>query len=645
MIIASLYHGPYDVQLAHDMNASIIKDEKIYAYEEEKLTGIKNETTVKFAERSLLMGCKELNIYPADIDEWVFPTLYKKIDLKDYFFFFTEVIKAYSNTYENFTNWYNKHVHFVEHHFSHASLAVFASSFSECAFLTKDGGGDLGDQRGFTFGEFKNGRFNVIKERVGADNLSLFHDYLTDSIGFAYFENGKTSGLAAYGDIQPQLLKSFKDLLSITENGIKFDAKRYSKTGTNLQKIHPSEYNRNKIFRQYPGDSNIYRLGVEYLLHDIAGTGEYALKTFAVSLVEELKKHTSMENLVCGGGLFQNVALNYSIVESKIFKKVFVPMGPSDSGLALGAALYIQHKLRNTLKKRNWLLSPFLGPSFSKDEIRNLLDRFRLIYHESDNISKETAQLVADGKVVGWFQGRGEYGPRSLGNRSILADPRRKESKSRINQLLKKREWFMPYAPSIIEEYLHEWVDLPQPSPYMQIAFQILESKRDLIPAAVHVDGSSRVNVVSYKDNERFWKLIDYFRELTEIPVVLNTSFNRHGIATISTPRQAVEHLLEGCMDFLAIDDFVINFAENRLVSRITIHEKSESVHLAEDNIRRLVSVCRNGKEEQQIKYLARLSQLIGIELRYQNHMLWVEDEGELSIENAVEILLQKINQ
>ena len=203
----------------------------------------------------------------------------------------------------------------------------------------------------------------------------------------------------------------------------------------------------------------------------------------------------------------------------------------------------------------------------------------------------------------------------------------------------------MPYAPSIIEEYLHEWVDLPQPSPYMQIAFQILESKRDLIPAAVHVDGSSRVNVVSYKDNERFWKLIDYFRELTEIPVVLNTSFNRHGIATISTPRQAVEHLLEGCMDFLAIDDFVINFAENRLVSRITIHEKSESVHLAEDNIRRLVSVCRNGKEEQQIKYLARLSQLIGIELRYQNHMLWVEDEGELSIENAVEILLQKINQ
>lgn len=361
-----------------------------------------------------------------------------------------------------------------------------------------------------------------------------------------------------------------------------------------------------------------------------------------LDLLKILKKKTSMNKLVLSGGIFLNVTLNNKILESNIFDEIYVPMAPSDVGLSLGAALYIQNEIIE--KDRNETISPYLGPSFKKDEIKDLLDRFRLHYTYDQNIAKTTAQLLAKGEVVGWFQGRAEYGPRSLGARSILADPRNPKSKSRINQLLKKRDWFMPYAPSILEEYIKEWVEIPHQSRYMQVAFQVKEDKKVLIPAAVHMDGSSRIQTVNRTQNGKYWDVIESFRKLTGIPLILNTSFNRHGIATISNPRQAVEHLLEGCMDYLVIDDFLVSFSKNRMAIISVILEKDENVCLAEDCIRRLNTVLKYGNAKQVKGYIERLSQLIGINFDLIDSEVIIESQERISVEKIVDILIEKVN-
>ena len=641
MIIASLYPCPFDPEPRHDANAAIIKDDVIYAYEEEKLTMTKREETVKFPERSLMMGCKELNILPSEIDVWVFPTTAKTIDLDDMFNFFCNIFKAYLGKREDFEKWYKTHVYFVDHQLSHAALAVFASGFKECAFLCQDGGGDPGDRRNLIFGEYRDGEFHVIKSHFGLKNVCSYHAFLSDSIGFSRGDNGKTSGLAAYGTIRPALLEKFQSLLSVEEDGIDFEKTQYKRSEVNLSKIKPFGYKRTKIFNTYPSDNNVFRIGLEYLPQDIAAAGEHALQKSLLDFLKHVKKYTSMDKIVFSGGLFLNVALNNKILESEIFKEIFIPMAAGDTGLSLGGAFYIKNKLEGIDRDEN--LVPFLGPSFSENEIRDLLDRFRLNYTKEKNISKVCAQLIAEGNVVGWFRGRGEYGPRSLGNRSILADPRDPRSKIRINQLLKKRDWFMPYAPSIMEEYLHEWARIPHSAWYMQIAFKIFEDKKHLIPAAIHADDSSRLHVIRRDINEKYWKVIDYFREITGMPLILNTSFNRHGISTISTPRQAIEHFLEGCMDYLAIEDFLINFSENRVVSQYMPIEKEEEVCLAEDCIKRLKIVFEHGSGEQLSKYLEYLSSMLGIKITFNRDKFLIK-EKELNIDKAIDFLIKVVN-
>ena len=198
MIIASLYPCPFDPspRERHDPNAAIIKDGAVYAYEEAKLTSVKSEETTKFPERGLLMGCKELGITPADVDRWVFPTPSRPVDMKEQFIFFSWLFKAYKGSFEDFPAWYKAHVSFVDHHMSHAALAVLASPFNECAFISQDGGGDPGDPRDFILGEYKNGKFAVRKGHTGLSNICVFHAFVTDALGFYGLDSGKTSGLA-----------------------------------------------------------------------------------------------------------------------------------------------------------------------------------------------------------------------------------------------------------------------------------------------------------------------------------------------------------------------------------------------------------------------------------------------------------------
>ncbi len=642
MIIASLYPCPFDSQEHHDSNAAIIKDGVVYAYEEAKLTGVKSDATTKFPERSLLMGCKELGIAPAEVDRWVLPTPSRPVDLEEQFVFFSSLFKAFKGAFEDFPKWYTSHVTFVDHQMGHAALAVLASPFNECAFICQDGGGDPGDPRNFIFGEFKEGTFTIKKESRGYNNVCAFHAFVTDALGFYGLDNGKTSGLAAYGAVQPELAQQYRGLLAVNESGIDFHRERYAVTELNIGKVNPASYDRNKVICRYPSDTNILRMSLEYLPMDIAATGEHVMREVFIEFLKKLRQETSMKRVVFSGGLFQNVALNNFLLESRIFEDVYIPMAPSDAGHALGQALYVEHVSKPVQREKP--LSAFLGPSFKKEEIRSLLDQFRLNYTEEKDIAESASRLIADGKTIGWFQGRAEYGPRSLGARSMLADPRSASSKTRVNQLLKKRDWFMPYAPSIQEEHVEEWIEIPHSSPYMQIAFRVKPEQASRIPAAVHVDGTSRVHAVARGDNESYWRLLEDFRKRTGIPVVLNTSFNRHGIATISTPRQAIEHLLEGCMDYLAIDDFLVGFEENRRAAPRTTSEKSEDILLKEDCIYRLKDVCAHGSEKQIGAYAERLSRLIGVPVAYAEKRLSVGGEKQADVGTAITALVSRVS-
>ena len=369
----------------------------------------------------------------------------------------------------------------------------------------------------------------------------------------------------------------------------------------------------------------------------IAATGEEILKESVLELVKLLSKETESKNLVLSGGLFQNVALNRALLESE-FENVYFPSAPSDSGLSLGAALYVKNKNRSNDKNT---LSAYLGPSFSDREIEELLDRHRLVYETHTDIAKEVAKKLSGGFTVGLFQGKGEFGPRSLGNRSLVADPRDMKSKEKINQLLKKRDWFMPYAPSILEEDYLEWVKQEHYSPYMQVAFDMNEDKINQVPSAVHVDGTTRVHVVRKSENPLYWNLINEFKSLTGVPVLLNTSFNRHGIATISTPRQAVEHLLEGCMDFLSVGRYLVSFAENRLVAEREEFTEPEDLLLKEESVKRLSVFKDYGSVEEMKSYLDKLSRLIGFEISVvQDKLISFEgkildiDQAQIAISN-----------
>ena len=633
MIIASMYPTPFDLQERHDQNSTLIVDGKIFSYEEEKLTSTKNEATVRFPERSLMMGMKELKIHPKDVDIWVFPKP-TEINLKSMYFFFSSIMKAYLDKPENFEKWFKRKIKFVPHQIAHASLAIFGSSFDESAFLCLDGGGDLGDLRNFIFGEYKNQNFKVTKSKKGLKNIGSFHAMIADSLGYPANENGKVSGLSGYGKIIPELKKEFEKLIQVNENGIIFDRKRYKFTDVNLNKIRPKEYNRSKIFNTYPSDTNIFRASSSYLPQDIAATGEAVFVESVLHLIKLVKKLTKSKNMVFSGGVFQNVSLNNAIHESKIFEHVYFPMANGDGGLSLGAALFVENKYK--IRERKTLLTPLLGPSYKDDEIEILLDQARIRYVKDDEIEKTTAKLIDAGHIVGWFQGRGEYGPRSLGNRSILADPRKFQSKSKINQLLKKRDWFMPYAPSILEEDLNEFVKHPNPSPYMQIAFKIKNNKKNSIPAAVHIDNTSRFHTVNKNTNPKFWNLINEFKKITGLSMLLNTSFNRHRIPTISEPRQAIEHLLDGCMDYLAIGNYLISFDENRLSKEPFKIEETETFSLKRDCVKRLILLLTvENNLENIIKYVESLSKFLKIKLSFDGEIFLIN--GKNIQENEIE--------
>ncbi len=572
MLLASMYPCPYDAGSSHDYSFALIRVDSqrvdrvvpisltsadVYAYEEGKCNTEKHSGSSHFPVRSLAMGFAELSEAPASVTSWVFPTPSPGYDVGQIFqvLFDLKAIDAIPLESERDDFIASGFLRFVPHQEAHAGLAVYTSPFESGFFFTLDGGGDPGDPRDSIFGTFggATGLQTSWEAAASRHSLSWFHERLTEYMGFNQLDNGKVSGLAAYGRVIPEVLEYFDSLVIERDKRRPLvDVSRLARSEPDFQQASLDNFSLQKLVNPAPGKLSLVRDLAAFSPFDVAATGEHFFRNLIKTAISTLVEESNVPRNACfSGGVFNNVRLNQELAESGDYKTHF-SMAPGDAGLALGSAL-----VSLSSHKDARVQTALLGPSYSRSHTIRVLEEFQLPIREVN--AEAVAKLIADGAVVGWFVGRGEYGPRSLGARSILGDPRSPTIKARLNQLAKRRDFFMPFAPAVLAECVGSITDAQYADWYMQVAVNVSEAGKLLIPAAVHVDGSSRIQVVDATQNPEFHDLITAFFALTGVPAVLNTSFNRHGISTIATPRAAIEHLLQGCVEHLYIDGLLVS--------------------------------------------------------------------------------------
>lgn len=451
-------------------------------------------------------------------------------------------------------------VHFIEHHLCHAASAFFVSKFEKAAILTIDGRGES------TSTMLSVGRGNSIEkitEIKVPHSLGYLYAAVTDYLGFKpFFDEWKVMGMSAYGkDTYGEI---FNDMLSLSGNGKYFLNTKYFKFHTHGRNCWLSDY-----FVQKLGPKRNRNSGYEQRHYDIAFGLQKVIEKAGVHLAKHLYAITGLPNLCLAGGVALNCLMNKKIIEETSFKNFFIQPIANDAGASLGSALYYYHQVSQ--KKRNFQFdSVYLGTEYTNEDIENILEEQKVIYKKSSNIAQETAWYIAQRKIVGWFQGRMEAGPRALGNRSIVVTPLDISMKDRLNARVKKREHFRPFAPSVLEEGIFEYFKMPkgQLSPYMILVGDVREDKKAVIPAVTHIDGTARVHSVNKKNNPKYWQLIYEFEKLTGVPVLLNTSFNENE-PIVCTPKHALDCFLRTEFDVLAIGDYLV-FKNAELANRKT---------------------------------------------------------------------------
>ncbi len=440
-------------------------------------------------------------------------------------------------------------VHYVEHHLCHAASAYFVSGFDQAAILTADG---RGESASTVLSVGKGNRIEKIKEIKVPHSLGHFYAAITSYLGFKpFFDEWKVMGMSAYG--KDTFLPVFKDMITLTSDGGYQLNLKYFRFHTHGQSQWVSDYLIEKL-----GPQRAKNEAYEQRHFDAAFGLQRVIEQAGVHLCQYLYNTTRLSNLCMTGGVILNCLMNKKIIETVPFKEFFIQPIANDAGAALGSALYHYHQTLGQ-NKSDVFKHVYYGPEFSDDNIESVLRAKGVHYYKSDNIAKDTARHIADEKIVGWFQGRMEAGPRALGNRSIVVSPLHAGMKDRLNARVKKREHFRPFAPSVQEERVKDFFRLPKSelSPYMILVGDVLEDKRSVIPAVTHADGTARVHTVSRAVNPRYWELIDEFAKITGVPVIINTSFNENE-PIVCTPKDAVECFLRTEFDVLAIGNFLV---------------------------------------------------------------------------------------
>ena len=457
----------------------------------------------------------------------------------------------------------------IEHHKAHIGSTFLVSPFKEAACITIDGFGDfLSVMRGIG----KENSFTTLDCIEFPHSLGIFYTALTQFLGFPeYGDEYKVMGLSAYGE--PVYVDKMKNIVKLKNNGLfELDISFFKHVSEGVEMVWE---NGKPTFGSLFSDKLTGLFGKarekeeEITKHyqNVAASVQAMYEEAFFHILNDTFNKTKLEAVALAGGCIQNSLANGKILRKTSFKKIYIPPASYDAGTAIGAAIVVWYE--KSKESRSFVMeNPYLGPEFKKDEIEEGIKKYHLellknncvveLFDAEVNLCKKVAELIAQGKVIGWFQGRTEFGPRSLGNRSIVVDPRKKEMKDILNERIKRREWFRPFAPSVLEEKTSEWFEESQPVPFMEKVYKIKESKQKLIPPVCHVDGTGRLQTVSYKSNPRYYNLIKQFGELTGIPMILNTSFNENE-PIVNMPREALDCFLRTKMDYLVLGDFIIS--------------------------------------------------------------------------------------
>lgn len=528
-----------------DSSATIVKDGKIVAcVEEERFTRIKHAPGV-LPEHAIKFCLQEAKVSIKEIDYVVFAGA------------------TYDNMKQILSNFFNlkfrycPKIYLIDHHLAHASSAFYTSGFEDSFIITADLSGD--SRSTVLFYADKTG-IREINSYSKPNSIGLFYATITQYLGFKYDNDEcKTMALAGFKSKENNIINDF---LQIKNNNYIVNTKYLvdgiipGKTNPSRQEPLFSKYfiNRLKTKARFENE----KIGSFYL--SVAKTTQKQLEQAYLILIKQLKnsKYKS-KNLCLAGGVSLNAQLNLKIASSNEFDSIFIPPCAGDNGLSLGGALYVANKYKSLYPER--LKSAYLGQGFSNKEIKEELDRLKLKYKFFNNIQEIVAKKLADNKIGAIFQGKMEFGPRALGARSILANPKNKKIKDILNKNFKQRENFQPFAPSVLKGEEQNYFDFPKTSAdydFMIINVKVKQENKKNIISAIHLDDTARVQIVDEKTNPYFYKVIEYFGKITNTKVVLNTSLNKRGMPIARTPNDALNVFFTTPMDFIALENYLI---------------------------------------------------------------------------------------
>ena len=599
----------------HDSAAALIVDGKIIAAaQEERFTRIKHDSSyptnaikfvlqfakidlknidyVVFYEKPFLKFERLLETYVANspkgfsqfaksVPLWIKHKLFQKKELLDN-------IKLHD------PNFNEKKLFFSEHHLSHAASAFFPSPFDKALILTADG---VGEWATTTIAIGVNNKLDIKKEIYFPHSLGLLYSAFTYYTGFKVNSGEyKMMGLAPYG--KPKYVTDIKDkLIDIKDDGSFWLNQKYFDYSTGFKMINKNFEN---IFKRKRRDPNLEKLDEFHM--DIASSIQSVTEEIMIKLVRNIKEEYKIDNLCLAGGVALNCVANGKILKEKIFKNIWVQPAAGDAGGALGAALSIWYLKLNkvrTVNRNDSMGGSYLGPEFSQIEIESRLKKCGAnfeVENNEDKLISFTIDKLIEGNAIGWFQGRMEFGPRALGNRSIIADPRNSTMQKNLNLKVKFRESFRPFAPSILEDKCKEWFNLNLKSPYMLLVSNVNEKKqikmtkseeelfgieklnieRSSIPAVTHVDYSARIQTVNKNINRLYYKLIEAFEKKTNCPLLVNTSFNVRGEPIVNTPEDSFKCFMGNDLDFLIIGNCILDKYKQNLKLRKDYKDKFE---------------------------------------------------------------------
>ena len=554
----------------HDPAAAIIVDGKIVAAADEERFIREKHAKDKFAVNAIKFCLGKAGVKPKDVDAVAYPWSFKAYlnSLPRYVARCwrrrpSRAFKALTKSYEANKN--AKRIlertleavgiprtvkrYFIEHHIAHASSAYHLSGMESAAIMSIDGAGEFTST---LFAKGEGGRITKIKEFIKPDSLGRFYSTVTAYLGFTVHDGEyKVMGMAPYGNHEridlshiirhnPKTFRANDDYVWVTRSR-RFDkAKVFSK----------------KMVKEWGPPREGDGLAEPYI--HIAAATQRKLEDTTIALMEHylgdiLKSNGG--NLCFAGGVALNVKLNKRLLEHPLVKNLFVQPAANDSGTALGAATYVAHMLGERLQP---MPHAYLGPEYTNDQIKELLDRYRIPYVYHKDIVDVASDLLSKGEIVAWFQGAMEYGPRALGNRSILANPSVKGVSDEINARIKFRERWRPFCPSILEEYAKDILKTDHPSPYMTFSFTVSDKWIERIREVVHVDSSARPQIVNRDTNPLFYELLRSFHKKTGLPVLINTSLNRRGEPMVCSAQDAVNMFYGSGLNYMVLGNFLV---------------------------------------------------------------------------------------